>query len=67
MLDGPDVIEAELVGEPALLEGIRVHLVLGDLAERTRNGQLEEDAELHPVTLTTGRRLTPIERRRRED
>ena len=51
VLDRPHVIEAELLGQPALLEGVHVHLVLGHLAQRPGHGQLEEDPEPHHVTL----------------
>ena len=47
VLDGPHRVEAELVGEAHLLEGVQVHLALGLVGPRPRHGQLVEDAELH--------------------
>jgi hypothetical protein len=47
MLDGPHGVEPERVGETHLLEGVVVHGTLRSVGKRARDGQLEEDAELH--------------------
>src|SRR5207253_5921222 len=47
MLDRPDVVEAELVGELHLLEGVVVHGALGLARPRARDRELVEEAELH--------------------
>ena len=52
VLDGPHGVEAELVGEPHLLEGVLVHDALDSGCERAGDGQLEEEAELHGRTAT---------------
>jgi len=47
VLDGPDVVEAELVGEAHLLERVLVDLPLGVRRPRAGHRQLHEYAELH--------------------
>ena len=47
MLDGPHGVEPEFVGDPHLLQGVVVHGALGSVGRRARDGQLEEEAELH--------------------
>ncbi len=49
VLDGPDRVEAELVGEPHLLEGVLEDLRLVLRGEGTRRRQFVEDAELQDV------------------
>ena len=47
VLDRPHPVEAQLVGEDRLLEGVRVHEALAAAVERRGHGELEEDAESH--------------------
>ena len=47
VLDAPHRVEAELVGQARLLERVHVHLALVRGRERPRDGELEEDPELH--------------------
>ena len=47
VLDGPDLVEAELVGESHLLERALVNSPLGLRIPRARDGNLVEDSELH--------------------
>jgi hypothetical protein len=47
VLDRPHPVEAELVGQPRLLERVVEHRGLHVGRERTRRGHLEEDAESH--------------------
>ena len=54
MLDGPDGVEAELVGQADLLQGVHVHLALGLALPRSRHGQLVEDPELHGLERRNG-------------
>src|SRR5215211_1676 len=54
MFDGPDGVEAELVGQPGLFEGVAVDELLVLARERTWDGQLEEDAELHALAFGMG-------------
>ena len=55
VLDGPDRVEAELVGQPHLLERVLVHLPLDAGRERPRHRQLVEDPEAHgPIVAGAG-------------
>ena len=49
VLDGPHMIEAQLVGQLHLLEAVVVDGPLFLRRPRTRNGNLVEQAELHPA------------------
>ena len=51
VLDRPHPVEAELVGEDRLLEGVLVHEALAVAVERRGHGELEEDAEAHEPQL----------------
>ena len=51
VLHGPDVVEPQLVGHPALFERVVVRQPLVDPAERPRHRQLVEDPELHCAVL----------------
>jgi hypothetical protein len=51
VLDGPDRIEAELVGEPGLLERVVEDRGLDTRAEGAGRRQLEEDSELQGLLL----------------
>ena len=47
VLDAPDLVEAQLVGEPHLLQRVHVDVALGLARPRPRDGQFVEDAEFH--------------------
>ena len=49
VLDGPHMLEAQLVGQLHLLEAVVVDGPLFFRCPRTRNGNLVEQAELHPA------------------
>ena len=49
MLDGPDMIEAKLIGDPTLFEGAVVDGPLHTGTEGPRRREFEEDAEFHLV------------------
>src|SRR5260370_38170074 len=49
MLDGPHVIESELVGQLHLLQGLEIDAPLGFVIPRPRDGKLVKDAKLHWV------------------
>ena len=52
MLDGPHGVEAELVGQTHLLEGVLVDGTLDAVGKGTRDRQLEEETELHAGAAT---------------
>ena len=54
VFDGPHRVEAELVRQPRLLEGVRVHRPLRRPSRRPRDRELEEDPELHGAAWGTG-------------
>ena len=56
VLDLPDVVEPEPVGELALLERVLDQLVLGVLRPRARQRVLVEQTELHGTPLVVDRR-----------
>ena len=47
MLDAPDPVESEVVGQPGLFQSVVVHLTLDAGAERPRGRQLEKNPEAH--------------------
>ena len=51
VLDGPHLVEAQLVGQPHLLERVLVDRALGLARPRPRHRELVEEAELHGLLL----------------
>ena len=60
VLDLPDVLDAELVGELDLFERVLQRLVLRVLGPRTRQLVLVEDAEFHAAATSGAPREAPL-------
>jgi len=59
VLDLPDVVEADPVGDLDLLEGVVQQPVLASVRPRARKLMLVEDAELHPRSRRPASPLEP--------
>ena len=57
VLDGPRLVEAQLVGKLHLGEGVVVDLVFGEGMPGLGDGKLVEDAELHGVAMVARARV----------
>ena len=49
MFDGPDVIEAQFVGQLGLLKSFLVDAMLGFSIPRTRELQLKKESQFHVI------------------
>ena len=56
VLDRPDLIKADLVGQPDLFQGVHIHGPLGFPIPGTRHGQFVENTKLHDDLLQKIRR-----------